>query len=64
MPHSKEKVKRRAVIFHCKARFPKAQRKSHDRMAIENREKHVESKLNVGEAEVSNNLKMAKEKCK
>ena len=55
--NSKEKSKRRAVVFHWKARLLKDQCKPHSRMAIENREQCVESELNVEKAEIINNLK-------
>ena len=40
----------------------KDQGKPHDRMAMGNLEQCVESELNVGEAEIRNNLKKVKEK--
>ena len=45
-----------------KARLRKAQGKPHNMIAIGNREQHVKSELNVGEAEISNNSKNTKEK--
>ena len=57
-------MKRRSAIAHWKARLLKAKGLPHNKKAIENREKHVETNLIEEEGEVVMKLKESKEKFK